>query len=137
MKCKDFIKSAIQITDTMVGDERIIRNPLDYRYALVHKIIDYLKRACVYYDPESKDYFDNMEVIIVDSPTVNAVSTMGGMIVVYSGIIDYYKQQKEAGQIANVEEVKYASLFLNYSLSLPFSLMNSVIHLLGILLKVP
>ena len=99
------MKSAIQITDKTVGDEQIISNPLDYRYALIHKIIDYLKRACIYFDPESQEYFDTMDVIVVDSPTINAVSMMGGMIVVYSGIIDYYMQQKEAGQIDSVEEV--------------------------------
>ena len=42
----------------------------------------------------------------VDSPTVNAFSSIGGYIVVYTGIVDYYMNQKEENNIENVEEVR-------------------------------
>ena len=106
MKMRSFIASSLSMTDETVGDEPILKDTTDYRYCLVHKVINLLKRACIYYDPESEQYFNDMEVIVVDSPTVNAFSSIGGYIVVYTGIVDYYMNQKEENNIENVEEVR-------------------------------
>ena len=96
----------LSMTDEKVDDDPILKDTTDYRYCLVHKVINLLKRACIYYDPESEQYFNDMEVIVVDSPTVNAFASIGGYIVVYTGIVDYYMNQKEENNIENVEEVR-------------------------------
>ena len=46
-----------------------------------------------------------MEVFVVDTPMVNAFSSIGGVIVVFSGLIDYYKQLEAAGKITSAENV--------------------------------
>ena len=47
----------------------------------------------------------DMEIIVVDSDEVNAYTTMGSVVVVYTGLLDYFRKQEEAGKINNYEEV--------------------------------
>lgn len=105
MSYKPRIKKILQMTNDTIEGLPIITDTLDYKYCLVHKIIDSLKRACVYYDPKSEEFFDNLDIIVVDSPTINAFSAVGGVIVIYTGIIDYYNALLRKHQIANLEEV--------------------------------
>ena len=65
----------------------------------------YMKRAGQYFDPSAREYLNHMEVFVVDSPMVNAFSSIGGVIVVFSGLIDYYKQLEASGKITSAENV--------------------------------
>ena len=49
-----------------------------------------------------------MEIIVVDSDEVNAYTTMGSVVVVYTGLLDYFKKQEEEGKVYNYEEVGLA-----------------------------
>lgn len=105
----------------------IVTDKMDYKFCLVHKIIDSLKRACVYYDPNSEEFFNNLDVVVVDSPTINAFSATSGIVVIYTGIIDYYSSLLKSHEIANLEEV-LISINLSNSLLRLFWLMKWVIH---------
>lgn len=50
----------------------------------------------------------DMEIIVVDSDEVNAYTTMGSVVVVYTGLLDYFKKQEEEGKVYNYEEVGLA-----------------------------
>ena len=107
------MSDALNITEDTLKDEPILKDKTDYRYCLVHKAIDFLKRACIYYNPKSENYFNNMDVIVVDSPTMNAFSSPGSIIVVYTGIVDFYLSLYKENKIKNVEEVSNNSILLN------------------------
>ena len=53
-------------------------------------------------------YMKDMEIIVVDSDEVNAYTTMGSVVVVYTGLLDYFKKQEEEGKVYNYEEVGLA-----------------------------
>ena len=61
----------------------------------------------IYFSPESEDYFNKLQLYIVDDPnTINAFSAMGGVIIVYTGIISLYMEAYEKGLIKDVETVR-------------------------------
>ena len=70
-----------------------IIDPDDFRFIIIHKVIDALKRACVYYSPQSKEYFDQLVVTVVDNEEVNAMAGLGGCITVYTGTVDFYMEK--------------------------------------------
>lgn len=94
------------LTDTINGHV-ILHDENDSRVRLVTTVVDHLKRACIYFSPESEDYFNKLQLYIVDDPdTVNAFSAMGGVMIVYTGIINLYMEAYEKGLIKDVETVR-------------------------------
>lgn len=77
----------------------------DDRVQFVRGLVSKLGKACVYFSPECEMYMKDMEIIVVDSDEVNAYTTMGSVVVVYTGLLDYFRKQEEAGKINNYEEV--------------------------------
>ena len=71
----------------------------------VSRVADDMKRAGQYFDPSAREYLNHMEVFVVNTPMVNAFYSIGGVIVVFSGVIDYYKQVEAAGKITSAENV--------------------------------
>ena len=57
---------------------------------MIKKIINRLKRAAVYFAPESTNYFNNLKVYVVNSTQVNAFAAPGGIVVVNEGLVDKY-----------------------------------------------
>lgn len=92
------------IKTPMMNGSPIITNPLDERYRIATRVVSSLQRACVYFSPECEEYMSRMKVFVVDSPTVNAFSSMGSVIVIYTGLIDRYIEQYE-GDVTKVENV--------------------------------
>lgn len=112
MNIKSDMADALHLTEDKLDDEPLLKDKTDYRYCLVHKAIDLLKRACIYYNPKSENYFNTMDVIVVNSTTVNAFSSPGSIIVVYTGIVDFYISLYKENKIKNVEEVSNNSILL-------------------------
>lgn len=46
-----------------------------------------------------------MKIFVVDSPEVNAFSSVGGIIVVYTGLINHYVELEAEGKVPSAEEV--------------------------------
>jgi len=67
----------------------------DERVQFVRSLVSKLGKACVYFSPECEMYMKDMEIIVVDSDEVNAYTTMGSVVVVYTGLLDYFKKQEE------------------------------------------
>lgn len=88
-----------------VLDKPVITNTRNPGYRMVSRVADDMKRAGQYFDPSAREYLNHMEVFVVDTPMVNAFSSIGGVIVVFSGLIDYYKQLEAAGKITSAENV--------------------------------
>lgn len=88
-----------------LGGEPIIEDPTDICYRLVHRVVGDIQRACVYFDPSCEEYMKGMKIIVVESPTVNAFSSIGSIIVVYTGLIEHYAAMQEKGLVKDVEEV--------------------------------
>lgn len=95
-----------------MNDNPIITDSTDIRYRLVHRVVGDIQRACIYFDPSCEEYMKEMKIFVVDSPEVNAFSCIGGIIVVYTGLIDHYVQLQSEGKIPSAEEV-FASLIYN------------------------
>ena len=83
----------------------IITDSTDIRYRLVHRVVGDIQRACVYFDPSCKEYMNKMKIFVVDSPEVNAFSSVGGIIVVYTGLINHYVELEAEGKVPSAEEV--------------------------------
>lgn len=83
----------------------VVTNARNAGCRMVSRVADDMKRAGQYFDPSAKEYLNHMEVFVVDTPMVNAFSSIGGVIVVFSGLIDYYKQLEVAGKITSAENV--------------------------------
>ena len=79
----------------------LILNSKDERVALVTSIVNRIKEACVY-------YMSKMEILVVDDDEVNAYTTMGSIIVVYTGLLNYFKDLEKKGKITNYEEVSFS-----------------------------
>ena len=98
-----------QPKDTEVCDyidfHRIIDDPENEDVQLVNRIVERLVRACVYFVPESADYFENLRVFVVDRSDVNAYAVFGGFVVVNSGLIEYYKELAKQYKDIDVESV--------------------------------
>ena len=88
-----------------LGGEPIIEDPTDIRYRLVHRVVGDIQRACIYFDPSCEKYMNRMKILVVESPTVNAFSSIGSIIVVYTGLIEHYAAMQEKGLVKNAEEV--------------------------------
>ncbi|KAK8816874.1 hypothetical protein WA577_002668, partial [Blastocystis sp. JDR] len=82
----------------------LILNSKDERVALVTSIVNRIKEACVYFSPECEYYMSKMEILVVDDDEVNAYTTMGSIIVVYTGLLNYFKDLEKKGKITNYEE---------------------------------
>ncbi|KAK8833382.1 hypothetical protein WA577_000347, partial [Blastocystis sp. JDR] len=82
----------------------IITDSTDIRYRLVHRVVGDIQRACVYFDPSCKEYMNKMKIFVVDSPEVNAFSSVGGIIVVYTGLINHYVELEAEGKVPSAEE---------------------------------
>ena len=80
----------------------------DERVQFVRSLVSKLGKACVYFSPDCEMYMKYMEIIVVDSDEVNAYTTMGSVVVVYTGLLDYFKKQEEEGKVYNYEEVGLA-----------------------------
>lgn len=78
----------------------------DKRVQFVRSLVTKLGNACAYFSPECTTYMNNMEVIVVDDDEVNAYTTMGSVVVVYTGLLDYFEKMKEEGKIKDYEEVR-------------------------------
>lgn len=83
----------------------VITDSTDIRYRLVHRVVGDIQRACVYFDPSCKEYMNKMKIFVVDSPEVNAFSSVGGIIVVYTGLINHYVELEAEGKVPSAEEV--------------------------------
>lgn len=92
------------ITVPTIQGSPIITNPLDERYRIATRVVSTLQKACVYFSPECEEYMNRMRVFVVDSPIVNAFSSMGSIIVIYTGLIDRYIEQYN-GDVRKVENV--------------------------------
>lgn len=77
----------------------------DKRVVFVSKIVNRIKEACVYFSPECEYYMSKMEILVVDDDEINAYTTMGSIIVVYTGLLNYFKELEKKGTITNYEEV--------------------------------
>ena len=77
----------------------------DERVVFVSKIVNRIKEACVYFSPECEYYMSKMEILVVDDDEINAYTTMGSIIVVYTGLLNYFKDLEKKGKISNYEEV--------------------------------
>ncbi|KAK8820959.1 hypothetical protein WA556_005271, partial [Blastocystis sp. ATCC 50177/Nand II] len=82
----------------------VITDSTDIRYRLVHRVVGDIQRACVYFDPSCKEYMNKMKIFVVDSPEVNAFSSVGGIIVVYTGLINHYVELEAEGKVPSAEE---------------------------------
>ena len=98
------MKEICEIRDE-IGYKRIITNPRDKRVVMVNRIVRRLCEACNYFEPGNEDYYDQLKVFIVESPKVNAHASLGGYVVVYTGLIDHYQNHMEAGRCESVEDV--------------------------------
>ena len=83
----------------------------DKRVQFVRSLVTKLGNACAYFSPECTTYMNNMEVIVVDDDEVNAYTTMGSVVVVYTGLLDYFEKMKEEGKIKDYEEVRIEFAF--------------------------
>lgn len=92
-------------TETDGMKKTLVLPDSDERVILVKKLVRQLQEACVYFSPECEEYMTHMEVIVVEDDEVNAYSAMGSILVVYTGILDYFMKLKHAMQITNIEEV--------------------------------
>lgn len=73
---------------------------------MVMNIYERLKRACIYFSPQSEHFFNEIQFFIVDNPEkINAFSALGGVVVVYTGLINFYMECYEKGLIKDVETV--------------------------------
>ena len=86
----------------------LILNSKDERVALVTSIVNRIKEACVYFSPECEYYMSKMEILVVDDDEVNAYTTMGSIIVVYTGLLNYFKDLEKKGKITNYKEVSFS-----------------------------
>ena len=71
----------------------------DKRVQFIRSLVTKLGNACAYFSPECTTYMNNMEVIVVDDDEVNAYTTMGSVVVVYTGLLNYFEKMKEEGKI--------------------------------------
>ena len=78
----------------------------DKRVQFIRSLVTKLGNACAYFSPECTTYMNNMEVIVVDDDEVNAYTTMGSVVVVYTGLLNYFEKMKEEGKIKDYEEVR-------------------------------
>ena len=93
-------------TEGITLDEQpVITDSTDIRYRLVHRVVGDIQRACVYFDPSCEEYMNKMKILVVDSPEVNAFSSVGGIIVVYTGLINHYVELEAEGKVISAEEV--------------------------------
>lgn len=88
-----------------VFDIPVITNTNNAACRMVSRVADDMKRAGQYFDPSAREYLNHMEVFVVDTPMVNAFYSIGGVIIVFSGVIDYYKQLEASGKITSAENV--------------------------------
>ncbi|KAK8833383.1 hypothetical protein WA577_000348, partial [Blastocystis sp. JDR] len=86
-----------------VFDIPVITNTNNAACRMVSRVADDMKRAGQYFDPSAREYLNHMEVFVVDTPMVNAFYSIGGVIIVFSGVIDYYKQLEASGKITSAE----------------------------------
>ena len=86
----------------------LILNSKDERVVLVTSIVNRIKEACVYFSPECEYYMNKMEILVVEDDEINAYTTMGSIIVVYTGLLDYFKDLEKKGTITNYEEVTFS-----------------------------
>ncbi|KAK8815959.1 hypothetical protein WA538_005080 [Blastocystis sp. DL] len=102
----------LKYQDTMVSNleakfdeanERILDSS-DKRVVFIHQILSKLKDACIYFSPECKEYMDKMKVIVVEDDDVNAYTTMGSIIVIYTGLLDHFQKMVENQEVSNLEE---------------------------------
>lgn len=115
LRLKDLIRAAIVEQDPVLSTE-LLNNALD----------SILRRLLEARDPIPYD----VEVLILDSPVVNAVAFPGGLIVVYSGLIEKMERAEELaavlahelGHVVNRDSMKQLSRQM--ALSLFFSLMG-------------
>ena len=71
---------------------------------MVNRAADRLRRAAIYFSPDSAEYFNNLKVFVVNSTDVNAFASPGGIVVVYEGLIDKYLAEESKGK-CNAENV--------------------------------
>ena len=77
----------------------------DPRVQYIERILRPLIQSCVYFSPECEYYMSQMEILVVDDDEINAYTTMGSIIVVYTGLLNYFKDLEKKGKISNYEEV--------------------------------
>lgn len=90
--------------ETMNG-KVILRNQEDERVSMAERVIARLKQACVYFSPECENYMNQMQLYVVHASDINAFSSIGGIIVVYTGLIDHFIELQNEGKIKDVETV--------------------------------
>jgi len=115
LRLKDLIRAAIVEQDSILSTE-LLNNALD----------SILRRLLEAQDPIPYE----VEVLILDSPVVNAVAFPGGLIVVYSGLIEKMERAEELaavlahelGHVVNRDSMK--PLSRQMALSVFFSLLG-------------
>lgn len=85
---KDLIVTTL-VRNPAFGGSSLINTPNDEGVIMVHRIITAMKRACMYFDPDASDFFKRMNTFYIRLDDVNAFSSLGGFIVINSGIVDY------------------------------------------------
>ena len=97
-------KKICEIRDE-INYQPIITDPKDKRVIMVNRIVKRLCEACNYFEPGNEEYYEKLKVFVVNSKTVNAYATLGGYVVVYTGLIDHFQTHMEAGRCESVEDV--------------------------------
>lgn len=103
MKIKKDLITTTLFRNPAFGGSSLIKNPNDQGVIMVHRIITAMKRACMYFDPDGSDYFKEMDTFYLKLDDVNAFSSLGGFIVIYSGIVDYCNSMSKT--VEDTEEV--------------------------------
>ena len=103
------------MTTKLEADGLTVLGEDDARVQYIARILRPLIDSCIYFSPECEEYMRNLKVVVVEDDTVNAYTTMGGkwkwisgvgsVLVVYTGLIDHYKNLKNDGYIQDVDEV--------------------------------
>ena len=73
---------------------------------MVNRVVDRLRRAAIYFSPDSAQYFKNLKTYVINSTDVNAFAAPGGIVVVYEGLVDKYLNEEMKGE-CNAEIVRY------------------------------
>lgn len=100
----DSVYSTYEINEN--GNTRSLILPEnDERVLMVKGIVDKLCEACIYFSPECEEYMKRIQVFVVDSEEINAYTSMGSILVVYTGLLDHFRKEMEQGNVDNYEEV--------------------------------
>lgn len=81
----------------------VLKGPTN-AFIMIQRIISAMKRACIYFDPASRNYYERMNAFYLSAGNVNAFSSIGGFIVVFNGIIDHCFNQSNH-TLEDTEEV--------------------------------